>query len=132
ADLRLPPHRPSLQRQNRERPHAHRKDPKTSPRIPKHRQLPAPHHRTSRPQMAYSARPPNTRPPTTVHRVAPLMSSQSRVAMADREDQYNSHPVWGHLDRIDARLEETEARLGDAGADAVSAHARVRSVARYV
>ena len=52
--------------------------------------------------------------------------------MADREDQYNSHPVWGHLDRIDARLEETEARLGDAGADAVSAHARVRSVARYV
>src|SRR5690606_736250 len=70
-DLRFPPHRWSLQRTDRERPHAHREDPPQRPRIPQHRQLPTTPNRTPRHQMAYSTHRTNTRPPTTVHRVEP-------------------------------------------------------------
>src|SRR5690606_37644365 len=66
-----PPHRWSLQRTDRERPHAHREDPPQRPRIPQHRQLPTTPKRTPRHQMAYSTHRTNTRPPTTVHRVEP-------------------------------------------------------------
>lgn len=51
--------------------------------------------------------------------------------MSERDDQYNSHPVWGHLDRVDELLDETENRLSEAGTEAVESHARTRSVSRY-
>lgn len=51
--------------------------------------------------------------------------------MSERDDQYNSHPVWSHLDRVDALLHETEDRLSEAGTEAVESHARIRSVSRY-
>src|SRR5688572_7807381 len=52
--------------------------------------------------------------------------------MAERDDQYNSHPVWGQLDQIDARLEEDQSGLEEVGVEGVEAHARIRAVARYV
>jgi hypothetical protein len=51
--------------------------------------------------------------------------------MSELDDQYNSHPVWSHLDRVDALLDETEDRLSEAGTEAVESHARIRSVSRY-
>lgn len=51
--------------------------------------------------------------------------------MSERDDQYNSHPVWSHLDRVDALLDKSADRLSEAGTEAVESHARTRSVSRY-
>src|SRR4051794_16201392 len=49
-----------------------------------------------------------------------------------RDDQYSSHPIWNDLRQVEDILNEVEHLLGDAGVDAVDAHARIRSVARHV